>query len=122
MPTLSIDITAVNGSTATYDKTSGPGSVNSAGDIDFSGPGGPQAGVNVAWTLNIPNDTRTFSTNLQAVFDPGTGNAATDFTVLGLTNSNKTVTVSDTNVPNTSSEFSLVLSDGTTFDPRIINR
>ena len=113
MPTLNINITAVSGTTGTYDKASGPGQVASNGDIDLRGA--TSAAVDLAWTL-ADNLGKTFASS---GFDAGN---ASEFTGITLSNGNKTLTVTDKNDPNGQYEYSLTLSDGTVLDPKIINR
>ena len=113
MPTLNIDITAVTGSTGTYDKASGPGQVASNGDIDLRGA--TSAAVDLAWTL-ADGIGKTFASN---GFNAGN---ASEFTGITLSNGDKTLTVTDNNDPNGQYEYSLTLSDGTVLDPKIINR
>lgn len=113
MPTLSINITAISGTTGTYDKASGPGQVASNGDIDLRGA--TSAAVDLAWTL-ADNLGKTFASS---GFDAGN---STEFTGITLSNGNKTLTVTDNNDPNGQYEYSLTLSDGTVLDPKIINR
>lgn len=114
MPTLNVNITAISGSTGTYDKASGPGSVASDGDIDFQGSSA-NAAVDIAWTL-ADSLGKTFASN---GFSAG---STSEFSNTTLSNGNKTLTVTDNNDPGQEYEYSLTLSDGTVLDPKIINR
>lgn len=114
MPTLNVDITAISGTTGTYDKQSGPGTVGSNGDIDFQGSSA-NAAVDIAWTL-ADSLGKAFASN---GFSAG---ATTEFSNITLSNGNKTLTVTDNNDPGQQYEYSLTLSDGTVLDPKIINR
>jgi hypothetical protein len=114
MPTLNVNITAISGSTGTYDRASGPGTVASNGDIDFRGSGA-SAAVDIAWTL--ANELgKTFSS------DGFSAGSTSEFSNVTLSNANKTLTVTDANDPGQQYEYSLTLSDGTVLDPKIINR
>lgn len=113
MPTLNVNITAISGTTGTYDKASGPGQVGSNGDIDLRGA--TSAAVDLSWTL-ADSLGKTFHSN---GFDAGN---STEFTGTTLSNGDKTLTVTDKNDPSQQYEYSLTLSDGTVLDPRIINR
>ena len=113
MPTLNINITAISGSTGTYDKASGPGQVAADGDIDLRSA--TNAAVDLSWTLS-DSLGKTFASN---GFNAGN---STEFTGIALSNGNKTLTVTDNNDPGQQYEYSLTLSDGTVLDPKIINR
>ena len=107
MPKLNINITAISGSTGTYDKASGPGQVASDGDIDLRNA--TNAAVDLSWTLS-DSLGKTFASN---GFNAGN---STEFT------GNRTLTVADNNDPGQQYEYTLTLSDGTVLDPKIINR
>ena len=113
MPTLSVNITAISGSTGTYDKASGQGQVASDGDLDLRGA--TSAAVDLSWTLSDILG-KTFASN---GFNAGN---STEFTGTVLSNGNKTLTVTDNNDPGQQYEYTLTLSDGTVLDPKIINR
>jgi hypothetical protein len=113
MPTLSINITAISGSTGTYDKAAGPGQVASDGDIDLRGA--TSATVDLSWTLS-DSLGKTFAAS---GFNAGNNS---EFTGTTLSNGNRTLTVTDNNDPGQQYDYSLTLSDGTVLDPKIINR
>jgi hypothetical protein len=113
MPTLSINITAISGSTGTYDKNSGPGQVAADGDIDLRNA--TSAAVDLSWTL-AESLGKTFASS---GFNAGN---SSELTGTALSNGNKTLTVTDNNDPGQQYEYSLTLSDGTVLDPKIINR
>jgi len=132
LPILNIEITAlaapVNGVRASGTFAKGnpfPGwaQLNASGDVDVTGApdqgqskGG--AAVSVAFTL-ANNLNLTFPAD---GFVPPSGN--TDFTNATLSNNNKTITVTDANneARYTQLEYGLKFSDGSTLDPRMINR
>jgi hypothetical protein len=121
MPTLEINITAINGSTGTYSRKSGPGTVESNGDITLNANSG--ANVDLAWTI-ASTISKTFKPSnaftSKALKDKGSHTG--EFTVKPNSNGNKTVTVTDSNDAGDGYEYSLTLLDGTVLDPKIINR
>ena len=113
MPTLNINITAISGSTGTYDKASGPGQVAADGDADL------RAATNAAAGLSCTLSDRRGKTFASNGFNAGN---STEFTGITRSNGNKTLTVTDNNDPGQRYEYSLTLNDGTVLDPKIINR
>ena len=119
MQTLKIDITAVttngNGTgTGTYDRKSGPGSVDPNGDITLKTTG---AAVDIAWTLTgsgFTFDSPGCKTPPIQQFDPPVNS-----------NGDLTCTVDDID-KDLSLKYSIFLKDSAgkkvTLDPRIVNR
>lgn len=121
MPTLNINITAISGTTGTYDKASGPGQVASNGDVDFKGSQA-NASVDLSWTLADSLGKTFAATGFSSAPVPGQSSHANEFGSVSLSNNNKTLSVQDNNDAGDQYEYSLTLSDGTVLDPKIINR
>lgn len=121
MATLKIDITAISGSTGTYSRSSGPGTVTSAGDITLNASSG--ANQDIAWTIDSTL-TETFKStdSFSTAPVPGKGSHNGEFSGLTVSTDAKTLTITDANNANDQYEYSLTLSDGTVLDPKIINR
>lgn len=116
MPNLSITISKSSG-TPVYTKTSNGGAtVSSDGTIDFRGQSANA--YDVQWTLDASFGTTTFATTNAFTVTAPTG-------LFGVVSGAGTssLTVDDDDVDNLDGyEYSLNLSDGTTLDPRFINR
>jgi hypothetical protein len=131
LPVINVDITAlaaaVNGvrPSGTFQKGHpfpAWAQMNSSGDIDVTGApdqgGADKSRVSIEFTLDSGLGL-TFPSN---GFVAPEGNS--DFGSPVLSNNNLTMTVSDTNSENrfTQLEYGLRFSDGSTLDPRMINR
>lgn len=116
MGTLKIAVSN-NASSATYSKTSGPGTVSPAGEINFAGQGAGQESIE--WTLS----NGTFSSPPITMTDQN-GNGLTNggefsWPTTGGTN---TLTITDQDDPGGTQYNYCLNTSGGTLDPKIINR
>jgi hypothetical protein len=120
MATITANLSSISGSgpsnnrTATFSQGSGApswASVKSDGEIDANGPGAAAADV----VFNLPADS------------PVTFMADTPFSPVNdqfsvIVKSDTSITVHDNNTRSGQYEYTLYFSDGTSLDPRFINR
>lgn len=116
MGTLVIDV-ANNGTSATYSKTSGPGSVTAEGEISFQGQGAGQE--TITWNLS----SGTFSnppitmTDANGASLPNGG----EFT-WPTTGGGSSLTITDADDPGGTQYNYCLKTSGGDLDPKIINR
>jgi hypothetical protein len=143
MPDISVNITALDPPNSSNQRPSGTfqkgtpwpqswGSLNESGDIDVTGapgkgnPQDPSYGVSISFTIAdglLGTDGQQLQFGHDG-FQPPSGNNDFAVTSPGSGQRSQTMTVSDANAENrfTQLEYGLKFSDGTTLDPRMINR